>query len=123
MNDTKEKLNILKKQLEATRRKENALQHEIEKLMTFLEKNLKVGDCFEHASSFIRILDVEEQYVKYMNLDNDKHHGDLYIESGCRCTINFLLSTYTRITEECFLKKLNECLKAALEIGTNFNTK
>lgn len=91
--------------------------------MTFLENNLKVGDCFEHASSFIRILDVEEQYVTYMNLDNDKHHGDLYIESGCRCTINFLLSTYTKITEEYFLEKLNECVKAALELGTNLNTK
>lgn len=36
MNDTEEKLNSLKKQLEATRRKENELQNEIEKLTTVL---------------------------------------------------------------------------------------
>ena len=39
MNDTEQKLNSLKNQLEVTRRKENEIQNEIEKLMTFLEKN------------------------------------------------------------------------------------
>lgn len=123
MNDTEQKLNSLKKQLETTRRKENELQNEIEKLTTVLEKNVKVGDCFEYSSTFIRILAIQGKCVIYMSLYNDIQHGDVSFNSGCSFTIDFLLSTYTRITEECFLQKLNECLKAALEIGTKINTK
>lgn len=123
MNDTEQKLNSLKNQLEVTRRKENEIQNEIEKLMTFLEKNLKVGDCFEHASSFIRIIDIDGKYVKYMALSTDIEREEVYFDYCRDITIDFLLSTYTKISEECFLRKLNECVKTALEIGTKINTK
>ena len=119
MNDTEQKLNSLKKQLKATRRKENELQNEIEKLTTVLEKNVKVGDCFEYSSTFIRILDIQGNHVKYINLYNDIQHGEVSFDARCTFPIDFLLSTYTRITEERFLQKLDECLNAAFILGTN----
>ena len=47
MNDTEEKLNSLKKQLQKTIQEENKLRDEIDELTTALENNVKVGDCFE----------------------------------------------------------------------------
>ena len=84
---------------------------------------MKVGDCFEYDSTFIRISKIDGENVKYMTVFTDIEHEEVSFDYGCSITIDFLLSTYTKISEECFLKKLNECLKAALEIGTNFNTK
>lgn len=58
-----------------------------------------------------------------MNVFTDIEHEDVSFDSGNSVTIDFLLSTYTRISEEYFVEKFNECVKAALELGTNFNTK
>lgn len=123
MNDTEQKLNSLKKQLQKTIQEENKLRDEIDKVTTELEKSVRVGDCFEYNSSFIRIIDIEGKYVKYMTVFTDIEHEEVSFDYGCNFTIDFLLSTYTKISEEDFVEKLNECLKAALELGTNFNRK
>lgn len=123
MNYTEEKLNSLKKQLETTIRKENELQNEIEKLTTILEDNVRVGDCFEYNSTFIRIIDIEGKYVKYMTVFTDIEHEEVSFDYGRDFTIDFLLSTYTKISEEYFVEKLNECVKTALELGTKIKTK
>ncbi len=123
MNDTEQKLNSLKKQLESIVQEEYKLRDEIDKLTTALENNVKVGDCFEYNSTFIRIVEIDGRYVKYMSLYNDIQNKEVSFDCGCKFTIDFLLSTYTKITEEYFVEKLNECLNAALELGTNFNIK
>ena len=123
MNYTEEKLNSLKKQLETTIRKENELQNEIEKLTTILEDNVRVGDCFEYDSTFIRIIDIEGECVKYMTVFTDIEHEEVSFDYGRDFTINFLLATYTKISEEYFVEKLNECVKTALELGTKIKTK
>ena len=58
-----------------------------------------------------------------MNVFTDIEHEDVSFDYCRAFTIDFLLSTYTKISEEDFVEKLNECLKAALELGTNFNRK
>lgn len=123
MNNTEQKLNSLKKQLQKTIQEENKLRDEIDKVTTELEKSVRVGDCFEYNSSFIRIIDIEGKYVKYMTVFTDIEHEEVSFDYGYNFTIDFLLSTYTKISEEDFVEKLNECLKAALELGTNFNRK
>lgn len=123
MNDTEEKLNSLKKQLQKTIQEENKLQDEIDELTTALENNVKVGDCFEYNSTFIRIVEIDGRYVNYMAVFTDIEHKDVSFDSGHSATIDFLLSTYTRISKEYFVEKLNECVKATLELGTNINTK
>lgn len=123
MNDTEQKLNSLKKQLESIVQEEYKLRDEIDKHTKALENNVKVGDCFEYNSTFIRIVEIDGRYVNYMTVFTDFEHEDVSFDSGHSVTIDFLLSTYTKITEEYFLEKLNECVKAALELGTNLNTK
>lgn len=123
MNDTEQKLNSLKKQLETIVQKEYELRDEIDKLTIALEQNVKVGDCFEYDSTFIRIVEIDGRYVKYMTIYNDIQNKEVSFDCGCRFTIDFLLSTYTKISEDSFVEKLNECVKTALELGTNFNTK
>ena len=59
MNDTEQKLNSLKKQLESIVQEEYKLRDEIDKLTTALENNVKVGDCFEYNSTFIRIVEID----------------------------------------------------------------
>lgn len=123
MNDKEQKLKSLKDQLQKTIQLENNLRDEIDELTQALEKNVKVGDCFEYNSTFIRIVEIDGRYVKYMNVFTDIELEEVSFDSGNSVTIDFLLSTYTRISEEYFVEKLNECVKAALELGTNFNTK
>lgn len=123
MNDTEQKLNSLKKQLESIVQEEYKLRDEIDKLTTALENNVKVGDCFEYNSTFIRIVEIDGRYVNYMTVFTDIEHEDVSFDTGHSVTIDFLLSTYTRISKEYFVEKLNECVKAALELGTNINTK
>ena len=123
MNDTEEKLNSLKKQLEKTIQEEYKLRDEIDKLTLCLRKDVKVGDCFEYQSTFIRIVGLKERYANYISFHNDIQNGDISFDTTHIESVEFLLSTYTKITEEYFVEKLNECVKAALELGTNFNTK
>lgn len=123
MNDTEQKLNSLKKQLESIVQEEYKLRDEIDELATALEKNVKVGDCFEYNSTLIRIVEIDGRYVNYMAVFTDIEHEEISFYSGHSVIIDFLLSTYTRISEEYFVEKLNECVKAALELGTNINTK
>lgn len=123
MNDTEQKLNSLKKQLESIVQEEYKLRDEIDKHTKALENNVKVGDCFEYNSTFIRIVEIDGRYVNYMTVFTDIEHEEVSFDSGHSVTIDFLLSTYTRISKEYFVEKLNECVKAALELGTNINTK
>ena len=55
-----------------------------------------------------------------MTVFTDIEHEEVSFDSGHSVTIDFLLSTYTKISEECFVEKLNECVKTALELGTKF---
>lgn len=123
MNDIEQKLNSLKKQLQKTIQEENKLRDEIYKVTTELEKNVKVGDCFVYGSTFIRISKIDGENVKYMTVFTDIEHEEVSFDYGRSITIDFLLSTYTKISEESFVEKLNECVKAALELGTKIKTK
>ena len=108
MNDKEQKLKSLKGQLQKTIQLENNLRDEIDELAQALEKNVKVGDCFEYNSTFIRIVEIDGRYVKYMSVFTDIEHEEVSFDSGNSVTIDFLLSTYTRISEEYFVEKLNE---------------